>query len=535
MLYNDVLIVGAGPTGLMMALALERYQVPVRIVDQKEGVTPFSKALGMHARSLEIFRDLKLDDRLLAAGHPISALEFYQGLERLAKVRFDHLPTRYPFILAIAQAETEKILLEALQEKGIHVEWNAQVVGLTPHPERVDVTISSRNCLSHSSHSWVIGCDGLHSVVRDATHIPFVGTKDEHQFVVADLQIEGGFPREVARGYLGNGKEGLAMLLPFDERKVRVVLDGYPERTPPSLEYIQREVSQRTKEPFILQEMTWSSVFRIQYKHATLFSKGRCFLAGDAAHVHSPVGGQGMNSGLQDAYNLAWKLALVYHGKGSYQLLNTYHEERYKNAKRLLHVTHLMTKIGARQTLLFEYLTPWLLRFLFKHQEIHDQVVLKMSQLQINYRCMSLSKEYFVNPLSKKNRAFRKGPHAGERVISLPVILASTRERKTLCDVLPGTGFHLVIFLPTAYAKDKAILDQIHKLEHPQVTKLLVVEQEHPKESDGTVIDENGRLHLAYGATRPCMYLIRPDQYIGMRSIKLSQARLTRYLKKVFR
>lgn len=544
MAQGKVLIVGAGPTGLMMALALQRYQVPVRIVDKKEGITKFSKALGMQARTLEVFRDFGLDKKLLSIGHKITQLEFYKGNEQLVQVHFSHLQkTEYPFILGIAQSETERVLLQALQEKGVQVEWGTEVVGLVSHPTYVDVTFSHQQKLSYDSYSWVLGCDGLHSIVRDASHIGFMGLQDENRFALADLQIEGDLPKDRGRAYLGGKNEGLVMIFPFDQHDTRIVLDHclLPERTTPSLEYLQKEVQTRTKQPFVLKDMTWSSTFHIQYKHAVRFSQGRCFLAGDAAHVHSPIGGQGMNTGLQDAYNLAWKLGLVYHGKANNSLLKTYHEERYKNAKRLLRITHIMTKIGARQTSLFKYLAPHIMKFVFNHQALHDRIVYRMSQLEINYRHMKLCKEYLLCPIFCRNKAFLTAPHAGDRVVNYPATLAATKKKTTLCDLLPGTKFHLVVFLPTQYASKISILEELQDLDIncPQVGKILVVQQEKdiPEQmwSNAILIDDSGKLFAEYGAKSACMYVIRPDQYIGMRSVFLSKKRFKNYLKKWFR
>lgn len=543
MTSSQVLIVGAGPTGLMMALNLYRYRVPFRLVDKKKGITDYSKALGMHARTLEVFRDLQLDQKMLQQGNPIQTLGFYKGDKQIAAVSFAELETQYPYVLGIAQSETEAIIAETLKEKGVHVEWETEVIGIEDKGHQVEATFSKQGVRSQGSYAWVIGCDGLHGVVRDQAGIPFVGIVNEEMFAIADVKIEKGFDRHVARGVISKNGIGMSLILPFGKDQTRIVIDQctLPPHTLPSLEYINTTLQKRVRENMVVKDLTWSSVFHIQYKQAQLFSKGRCFLAGDSAHVHSPIGGQGMNTGLQDAYNLGWKLALVYHGQAHPSLLNTYEEERGENAKRLLRVTHMMTRIGSTKIPLLRFLRPHIIHRVFSCKKIHDKIVFKMSQLQVHYRKMTLSKEYFFFPWGRFGSAFSKAPLPGERVVDQKVEVASHPEHQTLCDYLRGTHFSLIVFLTDSYRSDKKELRQLQKLteEYPQLKKGLIVRslQDAPEEPwcGEILIDSSGKLHERYGALSPCMYLIRPDKYIGMRSPCVKSSYVKNYLTKIFK
>jgi 2-polyprenyl-6-methoxyphenol hydroxylase-like FAD-dependent oxidoreductase len=543
MISSQVLIVGAGPTGLMMALNLYRHRVPFRLVDKKKGITRYSKALGMHARTLEVFRDLQLDQKMLQHGNPIRTLGFYQGDRPIAAAKFGGLETEYPYILGIAQSETETVIAEMLKEKGIHVEWETEVIGIEDKGHQVEATFSKQGIHSQESYAWVIGCDGLHGVVRDQVDIPFVGVVNEEMFAIGDVKIDKGFDRHEARAIISKNGIGMSLILPFGKDQTRIVIDQctLPPHTAPSLEYINTHLQKRVRADMVVTDLTWASVFHIEYKQAQSFSKGRCFLAGDSAHVHSPIGGQGMNTGLQDAYNLGWKLALVYHGQAHLSLLNTYQEERGKNAKRLLRVTHMMTRIGSTTSPMVRFLRPHIIRRVFSCKKIHDKIVFKMSQLQVHYRKMTLSRESFFFPWSRYGIAFRKAPRSGERVVDQQVQVVSHPEYGTLSDYLRGTHFSLIVFLTDSYRKNKKELRQLHQLteEYPQLKKGLVVRspQDAPEEpwSGEILVDASGKLHERYGALRPCMYLVRPDKYIGMRSLCMKSRYVKNYLKHIFK
>jgi 2-polyprenyl-6-methoxyphenol hydroxylase-like FAD-dependent oxidoreductase len=539
----QVLIIGAGPSGLMFALAFSHYQIPFKIIDKKEKITAFSKALGMQARTLEILEQLGLAKEMLSQGIPMPKLEFYKGEKPLACVSFASLETRYPLILGIAQSKTESILENALKKKNIFVEWNTELSAIHSYDTHVEVTLRSQKGEIKERYAWIIGCDGIHSLVRESEQVPFLGEKKPELFAVADGKVEGLINREVAHAVIAKNQEGLAMFFPISKEITRVVINRceLEKKETPSLEYINKKIQERVGNHTHLKEISWSSIFNIQYRKATLFFKGRSFFVGDAAHVHSPIGGQGMNTGLQDAYNLAWKLALVIQGRAKISLLDTYHEERSTNAKKLLSMTSKMTRMTLAESFLVRMLRAHLIKFAFNTPWISKKLTFHTSQLGVNYRGMSLTKEYRSCPFSCFGRAFKKGPRAGERVVDVSL---DTEEGKieTLYQHLDEGRCCLLLFL--THKKDlktsqmKELLEISRKVNIPEVKLLVYSYEEIPfiKEQRqlDLILDKQGKLHQRYGALKPCMYLIRPDQYIGMRSSHISYARVRSYLSKIF-
>lgn len=544
MTIPKVLIVGAGPSGLMMALSLHRYKVPFKIIDKKKSITSFSKALGMQARTLEIFKEMGVVKKILENGKPMSALKFYKGTKLLALASFARLETEYPFILSIPQSCTEGVLQEVLNEQGIQIDWNTELSVMQSYEDHIDVTLKKGENVSKETYQWVIGCDGIHSIVRESNGIPFLGEREPELFTVADVKIEGGIDTTTATSVIAKNNQGLVIFFPMKEGRIRIILNNceLERHETPTLEYINKIVKERFREDLIIQDLKWSSLFSIQYRKATLFSKGRCFLVGDSAHVHSPIGGQGMNTGLQDAYNLAWKLSLVIQGRAKPSLLKTYHEERWENAKHLLSITHKMTKILNVKSTFIKWLRPHIISIIINTRWINDKLVFRVSQLAVNYKNMSLSKDYCGCFFSRFGKAFKKAPYPGERVVDKPIQVLNNLDKNTLYDYLKGEAFHLIIFLTEEFesyeSQVKQLMEISYKIKIPEVKLAVVVYRENTFIKErwhaDVLIDKKGDLHRRYGALKPCMYLIRPDQYIGMRSSKINYSRIKRYFDKIF-
>ena len=483
MTIPEVLIVGAGPSGLMMALNLRRHGVPFKIIDKKEGITTFSKALGMQARSLEIFKTLGLAKEILENGQPMSALKFYKGVRLLALASLARLETEYPFILGIPQSKTEGILERALKEEGVEVNWNTELSAMQSYEDHVDVTLNVGSQILKETYQWVIGCDGIHSIVRESNGIPFLGAKEPELFALADVKIEGGIDLTTTTAVIAKNNQGLAMFFPITEGRVRIVINNckLERHEIPTLEYINKIIKERVRSDLVIRDLKWSSLFNIQYRKAHLFSKGRCFLVGDAAHIHSPIGGQGMNTGLQDAYNLAWKLSLVIHGRAKPSLLKSYHEERWKNAKALLSMTRKMTVVATAKYTIIKWLRPYILRMVLNTKCINDKIAFRVSQLHVNYKNMSLSKEYPSCPFSHFGRVFRKAPHAGQRVVDKPIQVINDPEKRTLYDYLSEGMFHVLLFMTEefeAYPDQLKELKEIAKIKVSEVKLAIVIYKE---------------------------------------------------------
>src|SRR5665213_564544 len=269
-----VLIAGAGPVGLALAVELTRWGVPCRIVEKAEAATPYSKALVVWPRTLEHFATAGCAAEFLDAGRPITRAEIRAGTRRIARIDFTGIETPYPYALFVPQSETERLLEEYLGRLGVTVERRIELTGFTPGPDSVVATLRRADGgAEHVAADYLIGCDGAHSAVRHGLGMEFSGVSEQGVWMLGDLQLR--------------GPGGLTAHDPV-----------------------------------------WLSLFHINERKVADYRRGRVFLAGDAAHIHSPAGGQGMNTGIQDSVNLAWKLALVSRGHARPVLLATYSPER---------------------------------------------------------------------------------------------------------------------------------------------------------------------------------------------------------------
>lgn len=506
-----VLIVGAGPSGLMMALCLKEQGIAATIIDKKDTTTEFSKALGMQARTLEVFQDLNLAQALIESGSMMPKIAFYKGKKLLGNADFSWLDTSFPFILGIPQSSTEAILEKALAAKGVTVRWNTSLEQLEQMEERVFVTLNKEGHVVSELFDYVIGCDGIHSKVRKSLNIPFKGMKDPENFAIADLEMEGPIAKDYIVAMIAEDNSGLVLFFPITQGRTRIVVNNctLDPQDKPSLEYFQKIVSQRTKQPIQLKHLNWSSIFNVQYRKAACFSQGRCFIVGDAAHVHSPIGGQGMNTGLQDAYNLAWKLAFVINNKAYAHLLDTYNEERHLNAKKLLMMTKIMTIVGTAKSAILKVLRPHILKFVLNHQMFSRFMTKKLSQLSTHYRSSSLSKE---NTRSKGQL------RAGDRLCDCEVTVGHNNLK--LLEWIRGSHMGIVVFTRHLKPIENQLrqLDFLMNAKYPHLHIVVITLQNGICELQ----DFTGKIGSCalesferYAKTFPKLYVIRPDKYIS--------------------
>ena len=319
---TDVLIVGAGPTGLMLANQLVRRGVRVEIIDRHSGPAMQSRALGVQARTLEIYAQLGIVDRALELGKRGTGATMWAQGRRMAHVPLGdagRAVTPYPFILVLGQDDNELIMGEKLNELGVTVQWNTELVDFTQNADHVAATLKMPDGGSRTlTAAYIAGCDGAHSAVRKLSNIDFPGAPYEHVFFVADVEMTGTmFPEEV-NVYLW--RAGFHLLFPMRGKDHWRIVGIVPPELRGKRQSRSRcgdaFAAQRGRRPICLSaSCSWFSTYRIHHRAAERFRDRRAFMLGDAAHIHSPVGAQGMNTGLQDAYNLAWKLALVVKGE----------------------------------------------------------------------------------------------------------------------------------------------------------------------------------------------------------------------------
>ncbi|KKK24905.1 hypothetical protein ARAM_000124 [Aspergillus rambellii] len=412
MTRTDVLIVGAGPSGLVMALWLVKQGLAVRIIDKAEVNIATSRALVIHARTLELYRQLDIAEEIVASGHKLTATNIWsEGIHR-GRIPIGDAGsglTPYPFIHILSQDRHEKLLEKRLNSLGVHVERYRELLDFTEHDAHVTARIkvteekdlgrtpASNDKIETCEATFIAGCDGAHSAVRHTCGIGFDGAMYSHVFFVAD--IEGTGPSVNGDAHVTFNHKDFILLFPYDNNS-RVRISGAV-----SEEIAKKETSEIKFEDIDrnaiktlhldVGKVNWFTAYRVHHRVAAAFRKGRAFLIGDAAHIHSPVGGQGMNTGIGDAINLAWKLAAVIRGQADLSLLDTYEAERRAFATTLVETTDSGFNVAVSQSYLARFMRTWFIPYvapwLVKIETLRHRVFERTSQLGLNYRNMALS------------------------------------------------------------------------------------------------------------------------------------------------
>ncbi|HLV57296.1 MAG TPA: FAD-dependent monooxygenase [Natronosporangium sp.] len=514
---TEVLIVGAGPTGLSLAVQLAAHGVRPRLIDRAADRAHESRALAVQPRTLEVLAAAGLSDRLVAAGNPAVRLQLHGPGRRVEVKVFDLglADTAYPYLLLVSQAETERILLAHLATAGVRVERRTELVDLHQTGDAVVATLRHLDGRTEVATSrYLVGCDGAHSTVRRLSGIAFHGGTYPRTFVLADLAVDGvpgrgaadGLDPGAAHAFLS--RTGVLFFFPLGHPApwrliaMRPPGDPTPAGAPVALADLQA-LADAHRAGVRLRDPVWMTNFRLHHKVAVRYRRGRVFLAGDAAHIHSPAGGQGMNTGIQDAVNLGWKLAQVARGRAGDDLLDTYESERLPVGRAVLRLTDRAFTAATSTNRLVAFartrIVPLAAGLALRFRRGRAYAFRTVAQLGIRYRRSPLSVEGPHPPA--------RGPRAGDRLPDAPV--RTPDGPATLHDRLTTPGWHLLLCGPPGAWREPYDLPDgwltVHRL------------------PDGDPL-------CAVGST--AHYLVRPDGHVGYRAGGTDLAGLTGYLRR---
>jgi 2-polyprenyl-6-methoxyphenol hydroxylase-like FAD-dependent oxidoreductase len=347
---TPVLIVGAGPVGMTMACELARYGVPLRIVDKNSQRTDKSKALVLWSRTLELLDRGGGSAPFIAAGFKAEAVNFFAGDKVIGRVCMQDVQSPYCFGLMLPQCETERLLEERLSTFGVTVERQVELMKFTNKDDGVEAVLKHADGREETvAADWLLGCDGAHSAVRHGVGAPFTGHTMNSDWLLADIHMTG-YPCPDSEASVHWHRDGVLVIFPISPGRYRILGDmppsGASQPPIPTVEQVQALIDRRGPSGLRVFDPIWLAGFRINGRKVASYRWGRAFLAGDAAHVHSPAGGQGMNTGMQDAFNLAWKLAMVVHKACDHHLLDSYSPERSSVGDEVLKSAGRLTAIG---------------------------------------------------------------------------------------------------------------------------------------------------------------------------------------------
>jgi len=394
---SNVLIVGAGPTGLVHALWLTQQGVQVRIIDKSSGPGETSRAMAVQARTLELYRQVGLSDAVVAAGHPNPTMNLWAKGTRRARLAMGEAGasvTPYPYILTYPQDEHERLLIDKLQSLGVSVERQTEFLSFETQPDHVLSRLKKADGTEEVfASAYLSGCDGARSPIRHQIGAGFEGGTYKQIFYVADVKLSGLEPAGEAHialdssdfvAVLSYGHSGLSRL-------IGVVTDGDPEKL--TFEDVGHRAIERLG--VTVENVNWFSTYRVHHRVTDSFRQGRVFLLGDAAHVHSPAGGQGMNTGIADAINLAWKLAAVIKGQATDSLLDSYDQERKAFAKKLVETTDRMFTFVTAESNFADFvrtrIAPVLAGLAYRVDSVREMMFRMISQTTLNYQGSTLS------------------------------------------------------------------------------------------------------------------------------------------------
>jgi 2-polyprenyl-6-methoxyphenol hydroxylase-like FAD-dependent oxidoreductase len=527
---TDVLIAGAGPVGLLLAAELKRDGVDVCVIDRIPARSFFCKALGVTPRTLEVFDSLGLADRAIGAGVWLTGVETWQDGEPVPG-RSMRMPEQgLPYgSLSLAQYETERLLESALIELGGHVEYGVALESFEETGDAVLAQLSAANGETRALRCrWLVGCDGAHSKVRALLELPFEGGQYPQTFALADLDVDWTLPRGPMYRFNRSAGEGraqtslaavpvrgapgryrLSIIVPEDQAA------AFSGVASPDFETMTQLLAPALPEGTRLASMRWSSVYRVSHRIASAYGRGRAFIAGDAAHIHPPVGGQGMNTGLQDAHNLAWKLTLAARELAAPALLDSYSEERHPIGLDVVQ----STSAALNAVLGHEAATP----------------AMRETQLLVTYR----GSRIVADECADRDAAL---PAPGDRLPEVGGLVQAFVGHARRLQAFTGRGQHVLLaYLDDPGAQCAAFEEGFRALadalgERAAAVVVAAPGCAVPRNERVTVLtDAGGAFAAALGARGGTVWIVRPDGHIGWRSAACSAGRMNAWLERFVR
>jgi 2-polyprenyl-6-methoxyphenol hydroxylase-like FAD-dependent oxidoreductase len=449
---TDILIVGAGPVGLFLATECARRELNYRIIEARANQSTHSKALAIFPRTLEIFDMAGVVQPFLQAANKVTSVGIYAHDKQLALLPFAPGDSPYPFIAMVPQNVSEQLLHGQLEKRGGRVEYETEFVAAEQADGCVRVTLNSKTGQQIVRAAFVVGCDGAHSQVRKSMGVPLEGGEYPDSFMLGDIETNDALPSDQLQ--LCPSEFGPAAIFPMSASRRRLVATvDHTEGDRPSIEVVRKILAQRVPKGIEARSLYWSSYFRIHHRHASKLCSGRILIAGDAAHIHSPFGGQGMNTGLHDVWNLAWKLDLYLRGVGSEDLLDSYTAERIPVITGVIRTTDLLTRVMGTPVRFVQAVRNAVIPMVSRLAPFQHAFVQRLSELGIAYHGSPIIEgpgERYLDDSMRNGAIGRKFLLMTESE-NVPRVSEDTRPFKHVVDIRPSQQPGIKLIRPDGY------------------------------------------------------------------------------------
>ncbi len=541
---------------MVLACELLRRGVTCRVIEQIAAPATTSRAFGIHPRTMELFEKLGIADAIDERAQKLYGMHAYSNGRTLTQVLMDPegLFTRYSCTYSLPQVYTEEIMRGKLSELGGRIEYTTALERIEQDESGVTAVVRGRDgSLERIRADWLVGCDGAHSMVRKQLNIPYEGTPSE-TWMIADVMLDWELQHEVQDTlYILFSDEGAMVTFPFPEVNHWRVLDTSPdpsEGSDPNVIAAQltRKIRAATgSSNALVHDPTWVSEFTIQQRRVPYARVGRAFVAGDAAHCHSPASAQGMNTGVQDAFNLGWKLAQVCRGQAPESLLESYSTEREPVAASVLASTQTVTRAFSVREPAGRWMRDSLIALVTGAEDTRESVLKRIVpeffELGVEYRQSPLVGEHWQASFARFERK-PEGVKPGERVPDYPFEYVKGVARHTLHEILNPIDYALLLFTTESSEEDyrrlEGLASEVQRAYGELITPIFVVPAPHIQKHlhwDGQVLVDSGHpyhtLHYYFGASQPSVYVIRPDGYVAYRDQPVVATRVQEYLQRV--